>query len=113
MGAQQVKESRNGSSSVTTSLGTGVGSNGSSNAGTNNGNCPTINASVAGSSTFGAGTSLRASRINKTKTPKESKIIGLNIFTEHNGNCFGFSVSTFYFFFSCVSFSSFRPLPND
>lgn len=95
MGAQQIKESRNGSGSITTSFGTGVGSNGGSNPGTISGNCSAISGSVASGGTFGAGTSLRASRISKSKTPKDAKIVGLNIFTEHNGKCFRLSKNQF------------------
>lgn len=35
-------------------------------------------------SALGAGTSLRASRI-KSRVPKDSRLIGSNIFTEHSG----------------------------
>lgn len=41
---------------------------------------------LPGANVFGAGTSLRASRINKSKVLKETKSNTLNIFTEHNGN---------------------------
>lgn len=85
MGAQQVKESRNGSGNIVTGLGTGVASNCSNNTGTNSGNGPALSGSIASGGTFGAGTSLRASRISRSKTPKEAKVVGLNIFTEHNG----------------------------
>lgn len=85
MGAQQVKEGRSGIASNNTTVGSSgiIGTNNGCN--TITGNCSAINNSVSSSSTFGAGSSLRASRINKSRTPKDSKIIGLNIFTEHNG----------------------------
>lgn len=52
-------------------------------------NCTTTTNSVAGGGgTFGAGSSLRASRINKTRVPKEPKNHALNVFTEHNGEFF-------------------------
>lgn len=35
-------------------------------------------------STLGAGTSIRASRI-KSRVPKDGRLIGSNIFTEHSG----------------------------
>lgn len=58
MGAQQVKERSSG--------GGGVGG------GT--------------SSSLGAGSSIRSSR-NKSRVPKDSRILGSNIFTEHSGKC--------------------------
>lgn len=87
MGAQQVKESRNGSGNISTPIGTGVSSNGGS-PNTIIGNGSTVSGSVASGTTFGAGTSLRASRMSKSKTAKEMKTVGLNIFTEHNGESF-------------------------
>lgn len=87
MGAQQVKEGRGGNSCNTISTGQL-----NPNLGINNTNIPTTvncstvnNAVPVGPSTFGAGSSLRASRMNKTRVPKEPKNIALNVFTEHNG----------------------------
>ncbi|XP_058838325.1 tyrosine-protein kinase Abl isoform X1 [Topomyia yanbarensis] len=60
MGAQQVKERSSG--------GGGGGSGG---------------AAVSSSSTLGAGSSIRSSR-NKPRVPKDSRILGSNIFTEHS-----------------------------
>lgn len=48
-------------------------------------NCPATNNSITSGGTFGAGSSLRASRINKSRVPKEAKNVALNVFTEHNG----------------------------
>lgn len=79
MGAQQVKESRAPSSCNTITPG-------SSPVNSNNlipNNCSTSN--IQGGTPFGPGTSLRASRINKSKPQKEPKSNALNIFTEHNG----------------------------
>lgn len=85
MGAQQVKEGRGGNSCNTIATGHNP------NIGSNIVNVSAVNCSVAnnamavGQSTFGAGSSLRASRMNKTKIPKEPKNVALNVFTEHNG----------------------------
>lgn len=38
------------------------------------------------SSSLGAGSSIRSSR-NKSRVPKDSRILGSNIFTEHSGKC--------------------------
>lgn len=92
MGAQQVKEGRGsgggtgGCAAVTSST---VGNIGSGNIGPNIPNqiCTAPSGSVSSNSTFGAGSSIRASRMSKSRTPKEAKIAGLNIFTEHNGKC--------------------------
>ncbi|KXJ77049.1 hypothetical protein RP20_CCG008435 [Aedes albopictus] len=61
MGAQQVKERSSG----------GGGGTGTGGAGT-------------GSSLGLAGSSIRSSR-NKSRVPKDSRILGSNIFTEHSG----------------------------
>lgn len=87
MGAQQVKEGRGASSCnpINAGLNANIGTN---NTNLSVANCSATNNSVSGSgggSTFGAGSSLRASRINKSRVPKESKNVALNVFTEHNG----------------------------
>lgn len=85
MGAQQVKEARGGNSCnpISTGHNPNIGPN-STNLST--ANCPVANNAVpGGAGTFGAGSSLRASRMNKTRVPKEPKNIALNVFTEHNG----------------------------
>lgn len=86
MGAQQVKEGRGASSCnpINTGLNANIGVN---NTNLSAANCTVTNNSVVvgGGSTFGAGSSLRASRINKSRVPKEPKNIALNVFTEHNG----------------------------
>lgn len=92
MGAQQVKEGRSGA--VSSGISGGGGSN---NVG-----------GLTNNSTFGAGTSLRASRI-KSRSTKDSKLIGSNIFTEHSGkfeistrgNCIT-TIAFHIFFFSSV-----------
>ncbi|XP_031631464.1 tyrosine-protein kinase Abl isoform X2 [Contarinia nasturtii] len=84
MGAQQVKEGRGASSCnpINTGLNANIGAN---NTNLSVANCSATNNSVSGSGgTFGAGSSLRASRINKSRVPKESKNTVLNVFTEHN-----------------------------
>lgn len=104
MGAQQVKEGRGGGigSNTTTGLNSIVSAN--NGTATINSNCSSITSSVSGTSTFGAGSSLRASRMHKPKTPKEAKTpIGLNIFTEHNGEW----TNTIFFFF-CHSIHRFH-----
>lgn len=86
MGAQQVKEGRGGNScnTISTGLVPNLGPN-NTNISTSV-NCSAVNNAVpVGPSTFGAGSSLRASRINKTRIPKEPKNMALNVFTEHNG----------------------------
>lgn len=80
-----MKEGRGGIGSNTASGLSGTVTVNNGNA-TINSNCSSITSSVSGTSTFGAGSSLRASRMHKPKMPKESKTpIGLNIFTEHSG----------------------------
>lgn len=84
MGAQQVKEGRGASNCnpINTGLNTAISAN---NTNLSAANCPATNNSIVGGGTFGAGSSLRASRINKIKVPKEPKNVALNVFTEHNG----------------------------
>lgn len=103
MGAQQVKENRGGASSSSSSAAAAAAAAAANSCnpissglstqqiGPNSTNLSTINcpiannSAVSGGSTFGAGSSLRASRINKSRVPKESKNVALNVFTEHNG----------------------------
>lgn len=47
-------------------------------------------------STLGAGTSIRASRI-KSRVPKDGRLIGSNIFTEHSGE------SQIFYLASCLA----------
>ncbi|KAL9699851.1 hypothetical protein quinque_003292 [Culex quinquefasciatus] len=68
MGAQQVKERSGGAGAGT--IGTGGSIGGLSGGGT--------------ASALGAGSSIRSSR-NKPRVPKDSRILGSNIFTEHSG----------------------------
>lgn len=89
MGAQQVKEGRSsgggggGGGAITAATVANIASN---NAGASLGsNCSALTGSVPNTGSFGAGSSIRASRMSKSRTPKESKVVGLNIFTEHNG----------------------------
>lgn len=77
MGAQQVKEGR-----APTSC--NASGNLENNCNITTSNCSAAN--VPSGNLFGTGTSLRASRINKSKMLKETKSNILNIFTEHNGN---------------------------
>ncbi|XP_055610940.1 tyrosine-protein kinase Abl isoform X2 [Uranotaenia lowii] len=70
MGAQQVKER---SSAGGGGAGTGGGGTGGS----------TIGAGIGSASSLGAGSSIRSSR-NKPRVPKDSRILGSNIFTEHS-----------------------------
>lgn len=95
MGAQQVKEGRSGAVSSGTSGG-GVGGGITGNVGGVVGGGGTSNiGGLTNNSTFGAGTSLRASRI-KSRSTKDSKVSGSNIFTEHSGKCpFPFLLSYF------------------
>lgn len=73
MGAQQVKERGGGGG------GGGAGTNHSSSTSTTAGDLRGGNVNA-----LGAGSSLRASRI-KSRTPKDGRQIGSNIFTEHSG----------------------------
>lgn len=77
MGAQQAKEGR-----IATSCNTAGNLLSEINFTANNSQATVL----PGANVFGAGTSLRASRINKSKVLKETKSNALNIFTEHNGN---------------------------
>lgn len=105
MGAQQVKEGRGGIGSNTASGLSGIVTVNNGNA-TINSNCSSITSSVSGTSTFGAGSSLRASRMHKPKMPKESKTpIGLNIFTEHSGKS-NKAISFGFFFFVVLVFGT-------
>lgn len=85
MGAQQGKDVRSGGSGFT-------------NPQINSGNCAVLNNTPVNSNAFGAGTSIRASRM-KSRQTKDAKTVGSNIFTEHNGEFF-----FCFLFFSCFLF---------
>lgn len=78
MGAQQGKD-RSALGSGTTSC-IGIGGSGSSGS---SGVC-IVNSSSSSMNPLGAGSTLRASRI-KSRTPKDNRLVGSNIFTEHSG----------------------------
>lgn len=80
MGAQQGKDrSALGSGTTTSCIGIG-GSGGSSGS---SGAC-IVSSSSSSINPLGAGSTLRASRI-KSRTPKDNRLVGSNIFTEHSG----------------------------
>lgn len=80
MGAQQGKDrSALGSGTTTSCIGIG-GSGGSSGS---SGVC-IVSSSSSSINPLGAGSTLRASRI-KSRTPKDNRLVGSNIFTEHSG----------------------------
>ncbi|XP_055323715.1 tyrosine-protein kinase Abl isoform X4 [Sitodiplosis mosellana] len=104
MGAQQVKEGRGASSCnpINAGLNANIGAN---TANLSSANCTATTNSVAGGGgTFGAGSSLRASRINKSRVPKEPKNHALNVFTEHNEHPIGL--------ISTEALLQLRPLPH-
>lgn len=93
MGAQQVKEGRGS--------GAGSGIIGHTTSTSGIGNCAVLSSSsgvggggagggssvgVTSNNAFGAGSSIRASRM-KSRQQKDSKMVVSNIFTEHSGEC--------------------------
>lgn len=89
MGAQQGKDRSalgGGAGSVSTTSCIGIGMGGSGSSGSSGGNSNNIVGIGIGSSInpLGAGSTLRASRI-KSRTPKDNRLVGSNIFTEHSG----------------------------
>lgn len=87
MGAQQIKEVRSGATGSSSVGGSGTVSginNSISSSGIGVSPAVLSGSGLTSNNTFGAGSSIRASRI-KSRQSKDTKIVGSNIFTEHSG----------------------------